>query len=596
MLGFRRFNKATQAPRDEGNTTRRAFLETTVYGVGFLASKLVSQGLFPDDLPSRESGPDVPSMEVISSDEDLIRSRAEELSGYSVEKLAQYLIDEDNISFDPETPRIKTSMEWAAEQGVFPLVDPEGDIKDGLQDVSPVVPVQKPLLVVLALLNDVGLKVEVNSLATSSEHSQSSNHYQGRGVDLAMNEDSVEVMQFISRLHKGGTVKIDELFDPSNTDGLGLSDGNPSAYTEKGHIHFSTAEVATQERMPRPVLFEKATGETAKVLDELNISPASYFNLDRDDAVRLARTAGFDSKAAGALLPVFPAEVVKYRDTIQAAAKKYDISPNFIAAIMSIETSGRSDLSSSANAHGVIQIVPKYHRDRINRIAGQQFADDAQRGNYLLDNPEASIEIGADYLAELLSKARNDKPELHSNDPAIYARAAAGYNGGPGRTKESFEQWPLESKKYANFMSAFYIDVSVAGALREGARMGDEEIALSMRSETMYARMVAFRAMGASQGEGGYSALSDAYRKVETAYPGSTKSQDGKVIINDPKARALYNLALAGYDNFKNDAALITPGLPPALTFLNGHGNIRMFNGSEANKDQANALAAAYQE
>ena len=598
MFSFKQWHheqgQSPQTSNDEGpvDRGRRAIIEAGIYGAGLLLFRKPFHG----DVPSRELGPPVPSLEIKSSDEDSIRSRAEELSGYSVERLAQYLIDADNISFDPETPRIKTSIEWAALEGVFPLVDPEGDIKDGLQDVSPFVPVQKPLLVVLALLNDAGLNVEVNSIATSSEHSQSSNHYQGRGVDLAINKDSVEAMQFISRLHTSGIVKIDELFDPSNTDRLGLSDGKPSAYTEKSHIHFSTAEVATQERIPRPVLFEKATEDTAKILDELNISPASYFNLDRNDATRLAKTAGFDSKGASSLLPVFPAEVAKYKESIQRTAKKYSVSPNFIAAIMSIETSGRSDLSSSADAHGVIQVVPKYHRDRIDRIAGQQFDNDAARGRYLLDNPEASIEIGSDYLAGLLAKARKDQPELDPNDSAIYARAAAGYNGGPARTKEQFEQWPLESKKYANFMSAFYLDVSVAGELRNRADMSDEQIALSMRSETMYARMVAFRAMGASQGNGGYKSLSDAYRRVEVASPGCIQSGEDEIIIVDAKTRALYNLALAGYDNFKNDAALITPGLPPALTFLNGHGNIRMFNGSRANTDQADALAAAYRE
>lgn len=575
---------------------RRDFLGKVV--VGALAWGIVKSNLL-FDVTEPNKNEENPLLETTPSEDQLIdpdnidalSSRAEELNDYSVEDLAGYVLESERITFDSDYPRIEESMKWAKEKGVFPLVDPEGDIKDGIGNASPSVPVQKPLLIALALINDVGLEAEVTSLSTSSEHGQGSHHYRGRGVDIANPEEPIALMGFLNRLNAEGIVLIDELFAPGNPGGFGLNEGQPSDATEGDHIHFSTMQ---EENWLEVELLDKDSkmfeNDTANdVAEDLGITPGSYFNITREQGQQLAEFGGFENGLANEKLfrELFPAEVSTRAEAIEFAAREAGISPNFLATIATIESAGIETATSNADAYGITQVVVQYHRARIDRLSGINFpaeeAGDQEREQYLLNNPDVALRVGADYLKELLDTARTANPELNPNHPAIYARTAAGYNAGPARVSQDWAEWPFESQMYSNYVTAFYIDTSIAGALRS-SEMDSEEVSRAMVSESLYARMVAFRAFGSKDG---YEDYSDAYRLLEVSHPGV---DENGVIVN-PEARTLYNLAKANYESFDNEALSVTRGLPPAVQFWVAHGGFNLLRSSEENALWQDSLA-----
>lgn len=516
-----------------------------------------------------------PPVAHVELEAEALKDRAEQLEKYNVESLANYLLK--RAEFDEDTPRVRESMEWARKFGVLPLVNPEIAAKDtrDFAQLSPFVPVQAPLLITLALLTDAGLKPRITSLATSSEHQPGSHHYQGRGVDLSLSDKTSAMVAALELLHREEIIGVDNL----------VLEGN--------HLHVSTVEVETKEPGPAIELF--SSGSAAyDAAEELGITAASYFNMTREQGDALSQQGGFGSEEARELLkPLFPPAVTQFEDAIHAATAAVlnstgtYISPNFVASIMTIETSGRDDLTSGEDAHGVIQVVPRHHRESIDQLAGHDFGgDDVARGAYLRNNPTVSIEVGAEFLAELVEKARRDNPDLPENHPAIYARAAAGYNGGPRNTRRAFGSWAKESKIYANLVSAFYVDVAIAGKLKAGGH-DDDAIQNALISDSMHARTAAMRSMGVTAASTPYELLSESYRRFEGLRPGVGEG----LTITNAVDRATFHLARAGYEGFANDAQIVPKNLPPALTMALAHGGIHLFNGSEMNVTWARQLS-----
>lgn len=74
-------------------------------------------------------------------------------------------------------------------------------------------------------------------------------------------------------------------------------------------------------------------------------------------------------------------------------AEKYDICPELLISMIERESNGRKDVSNSAGDSGLLQVNPKWHRDRMERLGVTDLYD-----------PYSNILVAADYLAELLEQ------------------------------------------------------------------------------------------------------------------------------------------------------------------------------------------------
>jgi soluble lytic murein transglycosylase len=107
-----------------------------------------------------------------------------------------------------------------------------------------------------------------------------------------------------------------------------------------------------------------------------------------------------------------------YSKEINASAKKYDVEPELVLAVMRQESMFSPQIMSPVGATGLMQIMP---------YTGKEIADylkvpfDPQ----LLLIPELNIDFGAYYLSKLLKQTQGD-----------YVQTLAGYNGGPNNVKK----------------------------------------------------------------------------------------------------------------------------------------------------------------
>lgn len=123
-------------------------------------------------------------------------------------------------------------------------------------------------------------------------------------------------------------------------------------------------------------------------------------------------------------IPWIPATVQRWKDPISEMSKKYDIDPNLIAIIMTLESGGYSKAASSAEAQGLSQITPPTARDIAAKFLKKP------RTTYDILDPRTNIEFGTAYLAYLRKEFGMAKqgPDWNST----VELTAAGYNGGPG--------------------------------------------------------------------------------------------------------------------------------------------------------------------
>jgi len=93
------------------------------------------------------------------------------------------------------------------------------------------------------------------------------------------------------------------------------------------------------------------------------------------------------------------------------------LDSRLVEAIIQVESSGRPDVVSNKGAIGLMQIVPRWHRDRCG------LSDDTD-----LFKPDVNIRCGSKVLRHYLAKENNNLRE-----------ALARYNGGYTRCKASYQ-------------------------------------------------------------------------------------------------------------------------------------------------------------
>jgi soluble lytic murein transglycosylase-like protein len=144
-------------------------------------------------------------------------------------------------------------------------------------------------------------------------------------------------------------------------------------------------------------------------------------------------SANGDSKPGAAVAGFAPAEEGRYRALSVFVAKRYRVSqdvafdlvshahrvgrqlqldPLLIIAVISVESRFNPIAESGAGAKGLMQIIPKYHGDKLEEFGGEQ----------AVFNPEANIEVGSQILREYIRRTGNVNIALQ-----MYAGALSDY-------------------------------------------------------------------------------------------------------------------------------------------------------------------------
>lgn len=103
---------------------------------------------------------------------------------------------------------------------------------------------------------------------------------------------------------------------------------------------------------------------------------------------------------------------------VQQCSREFfpEVPTSLVLSVISVESGFRSDILGFNDDTGLMQIIPRYHRERIEKYLYDENVD--------LFDPRLNIMVGMDYLSELLKKFDGD----------IYTTLMA-YNMGPDRAR-----------------------------------------------------------------------------------------------------------------------------------------------------------------
>ena len=122
---------------------------------------------------------------------------------------------------------------------------------------------------------------------------------------------------------------------------------------------------------------------------------------------------------------------LQFSQYVLTSAKRYNVAPDLIYAIIETESSFNPYAVSAANAYGLMQVVPATAgRDVYDKIKNRP----DQPSKSTLFNPQQNIDIGTAYLSIL---KQNYLVKIHNPTNKEYAVISA-YNGGAGNVLKTF--------------------------------------------------------------------------------------------------------------------------------------------------------------
>lgn len=137
----------------------------------------------------------------------------------------------------------------------------------------------------------------------------------------------------------------------------------------------------------------------------------------------------------------------QYSDHVLASARKYQIRPDLIYAIIETESSFNPFAVSHANAYGLMQVVPttagKDVYQKIHKRAGVP-------SQQTLFSPKENIDIGTAYLYIL----QNNYLKKIDNQQSRHFAMISAYNGGAGNVFKTFSQNREAAPKEINKLSS----------------------------------------------------------------------------------------------------------------------------------------------
>jgi len=134
-----------------------------------------------------------------------------------------------------------------------------------------------------------------------------------------------------------------------------------------------------------------------------------------------------------------PAEVLIISDKIVESGEKYDLDPELLLAVISVESSFNKDAVSKNGARGLMQLMPGT-AEHISKKIGIEYT-----GKSKIHDLEVNIEMGAYYLSKLSEK--------YKGNTKLFLIA---YNQGPANLDEMLRnKKPLPLVYYSKIMDAY---------------------------------------------------------------------------------------------------------------------------------------------
>lgn len=180
------------------------------------------------------------------------------------------------------------------------------------------------------------------------------------------------------------------------------------------------------EKLQQQAQNEEAIFSLATLYEKMGLS---------NKAITLVESKGLGIQSNGIISKEF-AKILypkPHWETVCTAAKKYDIDPYLVLALMRQESLFNHNALSKSGAIGLMQILPS---------TGQGIAKKlkiAWPSKQVLYKPETNIQVGVDFLSYL-------KDRFHNN----HAHVLSGYNAGPNAT----QRWLKDNQTLDEFVAS----------------------------------------------------------------------------------------------------------------------------------------------
>ena len=116
-----------------------------------------------------------------------------------------------------------------------------------------------------------------------------------------------------------------------------------------------------------------------------------------------------------------PATVSRWKPQMEKYGNQYEVDPNLIAIVMTVESGGDPN-ADSGFAQGLMQVTESTAKDINTRYVH------TKRNSYSLKDPDTSIEFGTAYIRHLINTYGS--PEHGPTWEKTVGLVSAGYNGG----------------------------------------------------------------------------------------------------------------------------------------------------------------------
>ncbi len=122
---------------------------------------------------------------------------------------------------------------------------------------------------------------------------------------------------------------------------------------------------------------------------------------------------------------------MKYKNLVIKSANSQNIDPAWVYGIMRRESAFDSQISSSANAKGLMQILPRTAKEVARKLGIKSH----KTSDLLI--PEKNARLGSAYLSQMLKKFNGN-----------FAKATASYNAGPHRIPKWTPEFPIVAPRW----------------------------------------------------------------------------------------------------------------------------------------------------